>query len=94
MLGSIGWLLADAAEEGKNVVLSMLVVGLIFIARDHPRRPHAPRGLEAQGRQAPPAVALGRPAVIARTRHGRLDQFLAAARLPGSTIIDSSVTRS
>ena len=32
MLGSIGWLLADAAEEGKNVVLSMLVVGLIFIA--------------------------------------------------------------
>ena len=31
MLGSIGWLLADAAEEGKNVVLSMLVVGLIFI---------------------------------------------------------------
>jgi hypothetical protein len=26
------WLLADAAEEGKNVVLSMLVVGLIFLA--------------------------------------------------------------
>jgi hypothetical protein len=25
-------LLADAAEEGKNVVLSMLVVGLIFLA--------------------------------------------------------------
>ncbi len=25
-------LLADAAEEGRNVVLSMLVVGLIFIA--------------------------------------------------------------
>jgi len=24
--------LADAAEEGKNVVLSMLVVGLVFIA--------------------------------------------------------------
>jgi hypothetical protein len=24
-------LLADAAEEGKNVVLSMLVVGLIFV---------------------------------------------------------------
>jgi uncharacterized membrane protein YidH (DUF202 family) len=24
--------LADAAEEGRNVVLSMLVVGLIFIA--------------------------------------------------------------
>lgn len=26
------WFLADAAEEGKNVVLSMLVVGLIFLA--------------------------------------------------------------
>jgi hypothetical protein len=26
------WLLADAAEEGRNVVLSMLVVGLIFLA--------------------------------------------------------------
>ena len=26
------WLVADAAEEGKNVVLSMLVVGLIFLA--------------------------------------------------------------
>jgi hypothetical protein len=25
-------LLADAAEEGKDVVLSMLVVGLIFVA--------------------------------------------------------------
>ena len=25
------WLLADAAEEGKNVVLSMLVVGLVFL---------------------------------------------------------------
>ncbi len=24
--------LADAAEEGKNIILSMLVVGLIFIA--------------------------------------------------------------
>ena len=24
--------LADAAEEGRNVILSMLVVGLIFIA--------------------------------------------------------------
>jgi heme/copper-type cytochrome/quinol oxidase subunit 2 len=24
--------LADAAEEGKNVVLSMLVVGLVFVA--------------------------------------------------------------
>ena len=26
------WVLADAAEEGRNVVLSMLVVGLVFIA--------------------------------------------------------------
>ena len=25
------WVLADAAEEGKNVILSMLVVGLIFV---------------------------------------------------------------
>ncbi len=24
--------LADAAEEGRNVILSMLVVGLIFVA--------------------------------------------------------------
>jgi hypothetical protein len=26
------WLLADAASEGKKVVLSMLVVGLVFLA--------------------------------------------------------------
>jgi len=26
------WLLADAASEGRKVVLSMLVVGLVFIA--------------------------------------------------------------
>lgn len=26
------WFLADAAEEGKKVVLSMLVVGLVFLA--------------------------------------------------------------
>jgi hypothetical protein len=26
------WLLANAAEEGRNVILSMLVVGLIFVA--------------------------------------------------------------
>ena len=31
MLASL-WFVADAAEEGRNVVLSMLVVGLIFIA--------------------------------------------------------------
>lgn len=32
MIASIGWVLADAAEEGRSLVLSMLVVGLIFIA--------------------------------------------------------------
>ena len=26
------WFVADAAEEGRNVVLSMLVVGLVFLA--------------------------------------------------------------
>ena len=26
------WFVADAAEEGRKVVLSMLVVGLIFVA--------------------------------------------------------------
>ncbi len=26
------WLVADAAEEGRSVVLSMLVVGLVFLA--------------------------------------------------------------
>jgi hypothetical protein len=26
------WVLANAAEEGKKVVLSMLVVGLVFLA--------------------------------------------------------------
>ena len=30
MLASL-WLIADAASEGRKVVLSMLVVGLIFI---------------------------------------------------------------
>jgi hypothetical protein len=25
-------ILADAAEEGRNIILSMLVVGLVFIA--------------------------------------------------------------
>ena len=28
----VSWFLADAAEEGRNVVLSMLVVGLVFLA--------------------------------------------------------------
>ena len=26
------WLLANAAEEGRNVIAGMLVVGLVFIA--------------------------------------------------------------
>ena len=26
------WLLANAAEEGRNVITGMLVVGLVFIA--------------------------------------------------------------
>jgi hypothetical protein len=29
---AVATLLADVAEEGRNIVLSMLVVGLIFIA--------------------------------------------------------------
>jgi hypothetical protein len=28
----IAWLLANAAEEGRNVIMGMLVVGLIFVA--------------------------------------------------------------
>ena len=28
----IAWLLADAAEEGQNVILGMLVTGLVFVA--------------------------------------------------------------
>jgi hypothetical protein len=31
MLGAL-WFVADAAEEGRNVILSMLVVGLVFLA--------------------------------------------------------------
>ena len=31
MLASL-WFVADAAEEGRKVVLAMLVVGLIFVA--------------------------------------------------------------
>ena len=26
------WLLANAAEEGRNIILGMLIVGLVFIA--------------------------------------------------------------
>jgi hypothetical protein len=29
---SLGFVLADAAKEGKDVILSMLVVGLVFLA--------------------------------------------------------------
>ena len=28
----IAWLLANAAEEGRNVITGMLIVGLIFIS--------------------------------------------------------------
>jgi hypothetical protein len=31
VLGAFAWFLGDAAEEGRKVVLSMLVVGLIFV---------------------------------------------------------------
>ncbi len=31
MTVAFAWLLADAAEEGKRIVLGMLVVGLIFV---------------------------------------------------------------
>lgn len=31
MTVAFAWLLADAAEEGKRVILGMLVVGLIFL---------------------------------------------------------------
>jgi len=30
VIAAFEWLLADAAEEGKRIVLGMLVVGLIF----------------------------------------------------------------
>jgi hypothetical protein len=32
MVGLLVPVLADAAEEGKNIILSMLVVGLVFLA--------------------------------------------------------------
>jgi hypothetical protein len=32
MGGLYALLLADAAEEGQNIILSMLVVGLVFLA--------------------------------------------------------------
>ena len=49
------WLLANAAEEGRNVITGMLVVGLVFIvvialgelsrAVRHRRRSHEPLAL-------------------------------------------------
>jgi heme/copper-type cytochrome/quinol oxidase subunit 2 len=32
MSGLLAPVLADAAEEGRNIVVSMLVVGLVFLA--------------------------------------------------------------
>ena len=48
------WLVADAAEEGRKVVLSMLVVGPHLRRRDRTRRADAPPLGEAQGAQAQP----------------------------------------
>ncbi len=31
VIAALAWLLADAAEEGKRIVLGMLVVGLVFL---------------------------------------------------------------
>ena len=31
MVATISWFLGNAAEEGRQVVLSMLVVGLVFL---------------------------------------------------------------
>lgn len=31
MIASLAWFVANAAEEGKDVILSMLVVGLVFL---------------------------------------------------------------
>ena len=54
------WVLADAAEEGRNVVLSMLVVGLVFIGVIVLGDLVPPRLGEAQAREAEPAaVAAG-----------------------------------
>ena len=48
------WLLANAAEEGRNVITGMLIVGLVFIAvialgetskaLSHRRKARRPRG--------------------------------------------------
>lgn len=31
MIAAFSWLVADAASEGRRVILGMLVVGLVFI---------------------------------------------------------------
>jgi hypothetical protein len=31
-MSTLALILADAAEEGRNIILSMLVVGLVFVA--------------------------------------------------------------
>lgn len=31
MIAALAWLFADAASEGRHVILGMLVVGLIFL---------------------------------------------------------------
>jgi len=31
MLAALSWFVGNAAEEGKDVILSMLVVGLVFV---------------------------------------------------------------
>ena len=55
------WVVADAAEEGRKVVLSMLVVGLDLHRRDRARRARRTTWLgEAQGREARPAAVADR----------------------------------
>jgi hypothetical protein len=53
MLALASWLAADAATEGKKVILGMLIVGLVFVgvialgetskALNHRRRARRPR---------------------------------------------------
>ena len=67
------WLVADAASEGRKVVLWMLVVGLVFIGGDRARRADALPVREAQGLEAGPhAVAGGEPCLLPLQRRPRL----------------------
>ena len=50
----IAWLLADAAEEGKNVITGMLVVGLIFVGVIALGELHASRADAAAERTSAP----------------------------------------